>query len=295
MEISRKEYKHILPFDHDMRVIDQFGFIPLSVIEPTKHKKDLWKKIAYIDDDIEETKRSSSAEYLPGLKFSEFHAELAEIIIKYWSMQGSVIVDPFAGRATRAVVSGTLKRKYYGYEISKMTYDRVNVHLKKHNIQNATVYNDDGLIMKNTKAGFADLIMTCPPYHTLEKYEDCIGQLSSIKTYEKFLSRIDTCISNIYRVLKEGAFCAWVCADWRDGGEFKSFSSDTIQLFKNNGLIHYDTIIIKNVSPFAALQMDKVASKRYSSKVHEYLLVFKKPGEYDCSWYKKEDEFNKFF
>jgi hypothetical protein len=36
---------------------------------------------------------------------------------------------------------------------------------------------------------------------------------------------------------------------------------------------------MENVSPFAPLQMGKVAAKRYTSKVHEYVLVFKKPGE----------------
>jgi hypothetical protein len=35
--------------------------------------------------------------------------------------------------------------------------------------------------------------------------------------------------------------------------------------------------LIKNFSPFAALQMGKVAAKRYTSKIHEYLLVFRKP------------------
>ena len=42
-------------------------------------------------------------------------------------------------------------------------------------------------------------------------------------------------------------------------------------------------MIMKNISPFAALQAGKVASKRYTSKVHEYVLVFRKEGELEIN------------
>ena len=79
--------------------------------------------------------------------------------------------------------------------------------------------------------------------------------------------------------MKPGAFAVWVCGDWRDGGVYRSFHADTINLFQEAGLIHHDTIIMENQSPFAALQMGKVASKRYTSKIHEFIVVFRKEGE----------------
>ena len=36
---------------------------------------------------------------------------------------------------------------------------------------------------------------------------------------------------------------------------------------------------MKNDTIFAALQAGKCASKRYTAKVHEYILVFRKKGE----------------
>ena len=45
------------------------------------------------------------------------------------------------------------------------------------------------------------------------------------------------------------------------------------------GLKLHDVIVMKNDTIFAALQMGKCASKRYTSKVHEYILVFRKEGE----------------
>ena len=36
---------------------------------------------------------------------------------------------------------------------------------------------------------------------------------------------------------------------------------------------------MENQSPFASLQLGKVAANRYTSKIHEFILVFKKEGE----------------
>ena len=274
-------YKKILPLKDDEKVIDQFGWLPLSVIEPDRKSKKKWKH-AYLDDGIEEKRRSDNTEYLPGLGFSEFHAGLTENILMYWSMDNSVIVDPFAGRLTRAYISSKMGRKYYGYDISPTTVNRVREHLNKHNVS-ATLYCDDGCKMKQTPDNFADLVMTCPPYHQLEKYESVYGQLSDLKTYQEFLDMIELCGNNINRILKPGGFCVWVCGDWRDGDSLRIFHSDTIKLFEKVGLITHDVLVMKNKSPFASMQIGKVAAKRYTSKVHEYILVFRKEGELEIN------------
>jgi len=274
-------YKKVLPFSDDMKVKDQFGWLPLSVVEPDKASKIKWKD-AYLDDGMKEKRRGDDTKYLPGLGFSEFHAGMTENILMYWSMDNSVVVDPFSGRLTRAFISSKMGRKYYGYDISPTTVKRVKAHLEQHD-SDATIYCDDGCKMKQTPDNFVDLVMTCPPYHQLEKYESVDGQLSDIKKYSEFLDMIELCGTNINRVLKPGGFCVWVCGDWRESGKFRNFHSDTIRLFEKAGLITHDIMIMKNISPFAALQAGKVASKRYTSKVHEYVLVFRKEGELEIN------------
>ena len=105
-----KEYKKVLPLKDNEKVIDQIGWLPLSVVEPTRKTKKIWKN-AYLNDGLDEQSRSEEAKYLSGLGFSEFHAGLTEDIIHYWSVVDSVVVDPFAGRATRAFVTTKLGRK----------------------------------------------------------------------------------------------------------------------------------------------------------------------------------------
>lgn len=282
------KYKQIIPFRTEVRVDEQFGFKPYSIIKPKKSDKLNWKH-AYLNDDKHEKRRSGDAEYLPNLKFSEFHAGLTENILRYWSMEGSRIVDPFSGRVTRAVVSSELKRDYYGYEISPRTYERVQNHLKEHDID-TTIYNDDGILLKKTPDNFADLVFTCPPYYNIEKYESIDGQLSDEDSYESFIEKMKVSSNNCHRVMKEGGFLVWVVGDFREGGLLRNFHGDMINLFEESGLILHDIIVIENISPFAALQLGKVASKRYTSKIHEYIIVMRKEGEYQIPDYCSIDE-----
>ena len=282
------EYSQILPLRTDTKVADQFGWLPLSIYRPTKESKIKWKN-AYLNDGLDEQRRSDTSEYLPGYTFSEFHAGLAENILKFWSLKGSKIVDPFAGRVTRAYVSKQLGRDYTGFEISPRTYERIHNHFTGLGME-TPVINGDGTLMEEIDNNYADLIFTCPPYFNLEKYESVPSQLSDEPTYELFMSKIDTCIGNCFRVLKTGAFACWVVGDMRVGRRYLNFHGDVINSFKKHGFLQHDIVILENISPFAALQIGKTAANRYTSKIHEYLLVFRKPGEYDIPKYTSADE-----
>jgi DNA modification methylase len=137
--------------------------------------------------------------------------------------------------------------------------------------------------MSHTDDECAQLVMTCPPYGDIERYESADGQLSDIRNYEEFRNRIEVCAKNIERVLVPGGFCVWVCGDWRRDGQYIPFHSDCINMFTMAGLKLHDVIVMKNDTIFAALQMGKCASKRYTSKVHEYVLVFRKQGELEVN------------
>ena len=287
-------YKNILPWNENERVIDQFGWNPQSVITPTKSSKNNWDD-AYLT--AYEEKRGVCPRLPNGLMMSEFHAGLCENIVHYWSMVGDTIVDPFAGRLTRAFVSQSLGRNYYGYDVSSETVDRVRHELNRHKL-GATIYEEDGREMKSTPNESANLVMTCPPYGDIERYESAEGQLSDLRKYEDFCERIQVCGNNIERVLKPGGFAVWVCGDWRRDGEYKPFHSDTINMFTKSGLKLHDIIVMKNDTIFAALQAGKCASKRYTAKVHEFVLVFRKEGELEYSSDKiknREESLEQFF
>lgn len=267
---TKRTYSQFLPKDSNSTAQEEFGWLPLSVFKPERRED--WRNIIG-DEGDEKSRRSKDAKYLPNLRFSEFHPHLAEVVIRYWSMEGDLVVDPFAGRATRGIVALTLKRKYQGYEVAPKTFAKT---LDKISEMGGRLKCSDGCAMRHTTDKSADLVFTCPPYHRLERYEPAHHQLSELKSYDDFLDQIKICAKNIYRVLKPGKFLCWVCGDWRDGN-YRLFHADSLRIFQKAGLTPHDIIIIQNNSPFARLQVGKVVAKRYTSKAHEYLLVFRKP------------------
>ena len=213
------------------------------------------------------------------IRLSEFNAQLCEWIVEYWSKEGDTIVDPFAGRVTRAAVSTHLNRIYEGYEISPQTYNRSLEHYQKHSIP-ATLHLGDGRKMDNTKKETADLIVTCPPYFNLERYESVEGQISDRFKYNDFLDDIELTIRNCKRVLKQGGYGCWVVGDFRSfhrWGGLLSFHSDLINIIKRVGLKHWDTIVLpSNYSPMIHAVLKSAKAKQFTAKKHEYLIVFKK-------------------
>jgi DNA modification methylase len=299
----------LLPIREDINVKDQFGFLPLSIIKPTKQSKEKWNEAYFDDGEIDI--RQVNGGYIKSSgggpqKMSEFHAGVAENIIRYWSLPGAKVVDPFAGRVTRAVVTSRLEREYHGYEITPNTHKRALEHFNKLGIS-PNLYLDDGTKLSHTADEFSDLILTCPPYYNIERYESVDGQLSDSKTYEEFMGMIDVCATNCYRVARPGSFCVWVVADFRDKalnnerGNLMDFHGDVTQSFKKAGWLYHDIIIMENISPFAALTQYQAACKRYTPKTHEYILVFRKPGDYIVPDYcseniiEKETKLKQFF
>jgi DNA modification methylase len=274
-----------MDYEQEQTVKQKYGFLPTSVWNVTKTS--FWKERIRDTGDPQKTRRSGEAKYLPNLKYSEFNPNVAERIVKYWSEEGDLVVDPFGGRATRAIVSTEMGRNYEGYEIAPLTY-QLTLNRLAYRDKNFppdifsgdskgkyVLHLDDGCKMKQTKDDVADLIMTCPPYYDLEKYEEVENQLSNMDSYEEFLEKISECAQNIQRVLKSNKFCAWVCGDWRNNG-YTLFHVDSINIFRKMGMILWDIVILENNSPFAAFQVGKCDKHNYTSKKHEYLLIFKK-------------------
>jgi len=213
--------------------------------------------------------------------FSEFNSTVAKNIVSYWSDEDNIIIDPFAGR-TRGFVCGAMNRKYYGFEIIKKTYDYLMIpresdkYLKKV----PTFINDDSNnIINYDSLPMADLIFTCSLYWKLEKYSDNIQEdFSIIKDYNVFVSRLSEILIKSTHKLKKGGYLAIVIGNFRINKKYYPLHSDLLQeLQKFNNIELHDLIAIQNL-PFyvGAIYFGKAKKNKKVTKVHEYLLIFKK-------------------
>ena len=216
---------------------------------------------------------------------SEFNPTIAKNIISFWSEPTDLILDPFAGR-TRAIVSYAMNRRYVGYEVSKDVIDHMKERFEELKIKtdNIKLIHDDCI---NLDVEMVDLIFTCPPYYDLERYQSTKGQLSDVKGYSNFLDELVTRLNKASSKLKTGKYMCVVIGDFRRKGKYTTLHSDLMtRMNELKQLKLHDVIIIQNI-PFntAVFYFGARKKHKYTAKVHEYLLV----------WKKREEQTNKNF
>ena len=215
-----------------------------------------------------------------GSFLSKFNSEYAKRIIEMWSKEDDFIVDPFAGRSSRPLVSTLMGRNYMGFDVvkdnlqeAKEQYNELKKERKlgKLKLINTSSENIDDHLHN----GVADMIMTCPPYFNIEKYESADGQLTDIKSYEEFLKSYRTILHKCCHILKSGCFFAIVVANFRIDGKLYDFCGDTKDILKKE-LTYHDEVILE-MSPAKRHPLYTQAITNLNClKTHEYCLVFRK-------------------
>lgn len=215
-----------------------------------------------------------------GSYLSKFNSEYAKRILEMWSKENDLIVDPFAGRSSRPLVSTLMNRNYLGFDVihanlqeAMEQYDLIK---KDRQLGKLKLINSSSEYMdEHLKDGVADMVMTCPPYFNLEKYDSVDGQLTDIKTYEEFLKTYEVILEKSSKILKPGGFFAIVLANFRMGGKLYDFSADTKSILKKH-LTYHDEIILE-MSPAKRHPLYCQAITNLNClKTHEYCLVFRK-------------------
>ena len=217
-----------------------------------------------------------------GSFLSKFNSEYAKRIIEMWSKEDDFIVDPFAGRSSRPLVSTLLKRNYVGFDVvndnlkeAKEQYDKLKQDRKLGHLK--LIHNSSEDIDKHLHGDVADMIMTCPPYFNIEKYESVDGQLTDIKLYEEFLQTYKIILDKCGHILKSGCFFVVVLANFRIDGKFYDFCGDTKDILKKQKLLTYHDEIILEMSPAKRHPLYTQAITNLNClKTHEYCLVFRK-------------------
>ena len=222
-----------------------------------------------------------------GLKVFEgasiFDPVLCEVLYTWFSNEGHLVLDPFAGGSVRGIVAAMLNRTYWGVDLRE---EQVQANVK----QAAQLIKDfpgnpplwktgDSVNVKEiTKDVEYDFIFSCPPYHDLEQYSDDSRDLSNL-TYEQFQQTYTNIIKECCESLKENRFACFVVSEIRDKkGFYKNFVKDTIEAFEaNEGVRFYNDIILLNQIASAAIRAGRQFNGgRKVTRVHQNVLVFYK-------------------
>ena len=214
-----------------------------------------------------------------GEKQSVFDPALCEVLYHWFCDDGGNILDPFAGGSVRGIVANYLGYKYTGIDIRQEQIDSNREQaLDILPIENQPQWyvGDSNEVLTGFNKCF-DFVFSCPPYADLEVYSDLPGDISN-KKYPEFLSMYETIIEKSCKLLKSGGYACFVVGEVRDkNGYYIGFVPDTIKAFEKCGMKFYNEAILLNAIGTAMMRANGNMKSQKLVKVHQNILVFKKP------------------
>ena len=257
---------------------------PFSVLDGRAHfwldKKRAWKmKMGDGGDGRSEDLISDAAM----LKFknngngtSMFDPFLCEILYKWFCKEGASIFDPFCGGITRGFVAQTMGYDYTGVDVRKEQIEANKKISNKHGKKASFVLGDSEFI----DIPAHDLLFSCPPYLSLEKYSSQEDDISTLPT-EAFNKKYDTIIKRSCEKLKIDGYAVFVLSDVRatkgpNKGFYEDFIGMTIGAFKKSGLELYNRMVYLSPLVSAPLRARSTFRTKKVVKTHEEILVFKR-------------------
>lgn len=200
--------------------------------------------------------------------YSPFPKEISTLCYEFYLRDAAFVFDPFAGWGERAAGAKEHGKEYLGYDSSQEAIDKA--------LAEYGVVNQWGDSTQATIPPF-DGLLTCPPYWNLEKYADERG-LDRAKTWEAFVDRLAFVFRRCYEAASNGAIFCIMVGDWRKDHYYYDLEWQVSTMFKNFGAATVDKVVVSR-SKVSKIKIMLPQAKRlgYSVRVHENLLVFRKP------------------
>lgn len=212
---------------------------------------------------------------------SIFDPVLCEIAYRWFSPPGGVVLDPFAGGSVRGIVAAKLGRQYIGGELrpEQVAANRSQADelCANDEFPPSWVIGDSRNIDKTCADVRADFVFSCPPYADLEVYSDDPADLSTL-AYADFRAAYFEIIRKACALLKPDRFACFVVGEVRDKrGAYYDFVGDTVQAFRDAGLVYYNEAILITACGSLPIRAGKqFSSGRKLGKTHQNVLVFVK-------------------
>ena len=216
---------------------------------------------------------------------SIFPYDIIRKALLVYSKKGDIVLDPFAGHATRMTACFRMGRNYIGYDVCE-EFLKLNREIAERFVSGALInenaptitlrHHTSECLVENSNS--VDFVFSCPPYWDLEKYGNQPHQLSNITSYPRFLEAMKRVMTSCARVLKPNHYFGLVIADFRKDKRLYPFHSNLLHIGLQIGFKLHDIIIIQKCKvPIVSHFTNQCADYKRMGIAHEFLLVFKKP------------------
>ena len=200
--------------------------------------------------------------------YSPFPVEIATLCAEFFLRDATVVFDPFAGWGERGAAIKKVGKMYIGYDSSPDAIAKADA---EYGVKNTLC---DSL---TAPIPTFDGLLTCPPYWNLELYAGANG-LDRAKSWGVFLDSLFDVFARCYAAAASGAVLCVMVGDWRKQHTYYALEFEVCDMFDQLGAAVVDKIVVSR-SKISKIKIMLPQAKRlgYSVRVHENLLVFRKP------------------
>jgi len=244
-----------------------------------------------------------------------FPVALVERLLDCYMWEDGVVLDPFLGSGSTLIAARNKGYSGIGFEIVrdfvKLALQRITaplplegdkvavqlvlpgeqVNLNQSRQAIAIIYDDARNMETYLSPASISTLITSPPYWVIHRrartadykkprpYSEMPSDLGNIDRYEDFLAELRKIFASAYQLLKPSAYCIVNVMDLRYGASFIPYHVDIITQLTQIGFSLEDIIIWNRVKEYNNLRPLGYPHKFIVNKVHEYLLIFRKPSE----------------
>ena len=206
---------------------------------------------------------------------SVFDPVLCEMVYRWYSPPGGMVVDPFAGGSVRGVVASHTGRRYWGCDL-RAEQIAANVTQCRDLCGDPMpeyVVGDSAEMLPQSPG--ADLVFSCPPYGNLEIYSDHPADLSNmdLAAFRVSYARIITAASHR---LRPDSFAVFVVGNYRRrDGVLVDLVGDTVAAFRDAGChLWNEKVLVTPAGTMALRAGNQFRATRKICKGHQNVLVF---------------------
>ncbi len=280
-EITFQDYKEFIKIHKEVEIED----VKLTIGTPKKIKELQPKNFTLESTTVWSfpERGTWATHYLNSKYRGNWAPQIPRNLILKYTKEGDVVLDPMVGSGTTAIECKLLGRNCIAVDINPnaimITLDRLNfdtlAELPKcwirtfvGDARNLNLIDDESI----------DLIATHPPYVSIIPYtKDRIeGDLSNIRSVDKFVEEMEKVAKEFFRVLKPGKYCAILIGDTRRHKHYVPVAFRVMQAFLKVGFILKEDIIKIQWNTKTTREKWKGTYEFYKI-AHEHLFVFRKP------------------
>ena len=279
--------------DDIKEIKDKIG-IPKSIMRWERENTEL-SQICSLVSDAEETrvnKRVAQFGTNPVRNY-QTNPEMSRWFINFFSKEGDLVMDNFAGRGSNLIAAAYEGRRVVGYDLSSTNLDLIRSACLEHTQikpEDLTLHHSCGVELAEYESctSHFDLIINDVPYiFGAEDYESGDDRdLCKVKNLDEYHKRMEVCLKNMKRLIKPSS--------WKDrifhpivmkvgsgrrntlGTGLVSMDVELEIIARKVGLTIHDKIFNELRSAFQSYNIGRCIENRYTVKSHECSLVMVK-------------------